>query len=111
MVAHVSDFGLAKLIWTTNGISHNQSSTIGIRGTVRYTPPEYGTGGEVSTQGDGYSFGILLLELLTGRRPIDEMFAGGINLHKYVKIALPDKLSQIVDPVLLRELEQKSSTC
>ncbi|KAI9092341.1 hypothetical protein K1719_027841 [Acacia pycnantha] len=107
MVAHVGDFGLAKLIWTINGISQKQSSTIGIKGTVGYAPPEYGTGGEVSTQGDVYSFGILLLEILTGRRPIDEMFTDGINLHKYVKNALPDKLLQIVDPALLSEIRME----
>lgn len=39
MVANVSDFGLARLLCTINGISHIQSSTIGIKGTVGYAPP------------------------------------------------------------------------
>ncbi|KAF7829119.1 putative LRR receptor-like serine/threonine-protein kinase [Senna tora] len=110
MVAHVSDFGLARLLWTINGISRDQTSTVGIKGTIGYAPPEYGTGGEVSTQGDVYSFGILVLEILIGRRPTNEMFIDGLNLHNYVKNALPDKVLQIVDPVLLsKEIKQAVS--
>ena len=56
---------------------------------------------KVSTQGDAYSFGILLLEMFTGRRPTDEIFKDGQNLHNYVKIAFPNNLLQIMDPTLL----------
>ena len=45
---------------------------------------EYGVGSEVSTYGDVYSFGIILLEMLTGRRPTDEMFEDGQNIHNFV---------------------------
>ncbi|XP_057448806.1 receptor kinase-like protein Xa21 isoform X2 [Lotus japonicus] len=100
MVAHVSDFGIARIISTINGTSHKQTSTIGVKGTVGYAPPEYGMGSEVSTHGDMYSFGILVLEMLTGRRPTDEMFEDGQNLHKFVEISFPDNLSQILDPSL-----------
>ncbi|KAJ7953305.1 putative Receptor-kinase [Quillaja saponaria] len=100
MIAHVGDFGLARLLSTINGISHKQTSTIGIKGTIGYAPPEYGMGGEVSTQGDVYSFGILVLEILTGRRPTDEMFKDGLNLHNHVKNAFPQKMLHIVDPTL-----------
>ncbi|CAJ1942019.1 unnamed protein product [Sphenostylis stenocarpa] len=107
MVAHVSNFGLARLTYTINGVSHLQFSTIGIKGTVGYAPPEYGMGGEVSTQGEVYSFGILVLEMLTGRKPTDEMFINGINLHNFVKVSLPDKLLHLVDSAILRrELKQ-----
>ena len=64
-------------------------------------------GCQVSVQGDVYSFGILLLEILTGRKPTDEMFTNDMNLHSFVKVSLPDKLLDIVDSTLLpRELEQ-----
>ena len=67
---------------------------------------EYGMGSKVSTPGDMYSFGILVLEMLTGRRPTEETFKDGHNLNSYVKMALPDKVLQIVDPVILSiELE------
>ena len=61
---------------------------------------EYGMGGEASKEGDVYSFGILMLELFSGRRPTDEMFKNGLNLHILVKNALPERLAQIMDPTL-----------
>ena len=64
-------------------------------------------GSEVSIEGDMYSFGILILEMLIGRRPTDEMFKDGHNLHNYVKISIPNHFLQIVDPPLLPgEFEQ-----
>ncbi|KAK7338930.1 hypothetical protein VNO77_19564 [Canavalia gladiata] len=101
MVAHVSDFGLAKLLSTSNRNFCNQSSTRGIKGTIGYAPPEYGESSQVSTKGDVYSFGILILEMLTGRQPTEEMFKDGYNLHNYVKIAFPNNILQIVDTTLL----------
>ncbi|WOG89100.1 hypothetical protein DCAR_0208336 [Daucus carota subsp. sativus] len=95
--AHVSDFGLARLILSSNKGYSNQFSSIGIKGTIGYTAPEYGMGSEVSTQGDVYSFGILLLELFTGRRPTDEIFRDGVNLHNFVSMALTDEIMVVVD--------------
>jgi len=129
MVAHVSDFGLARLVSTINNF-HNLS-TSGIKGTIGYSPPgmfssyiiyffldrlyengsentdgfsnisEYGASFQVSTQGDMYSFGILILEMLTGRRPTEEMFKDGHNLHNYAKISFPNNLLEIVDATLV----------
>nr|KYP34018.1 putative LRR receptor-like serine/threonine-protein kinase At3g47570 family [Cajanus cajan] len=101
MIAHVSDFGIARLLSTINGTTSKQTSTIGIKGTIGYAPPEYGVGSEVSTYGDMYSFGILMLEMLTGRRPIEEMFEDGQNLHNFVAISFLDNLLQILDPQLI----------
>ncbi|GAU15758.1 hypothetical protein TSUD_235740 [Trifolium subterraneum] len=98
MVAHVSDFGISRLILTIGNTSHKDTSTIGIKGTVGYAPPEYGMGSEVSTCGDMYSFGILMLEMLTGRRPTDETLDDGQNLHNFVGISFPDNLIKILDP-------------
>ncbi|XP_024163720.1 probable LRR receptor-like serine/threonine-protein kinase At3g47570 [Rosa chinensis] len=79
MVARVGDFGSARLISTTTDSSQNQSSTIGIKETIVYAAP--------------------------GRRPIDEMFKEGLNLHNFVKMAIPGRVMQIVDPTLLATLE------
>ncbi|AES75306.1 LRR receptor-like kinase family protein [Medicago truncatula] len=106
MVAHLSDFGIARLVSTISGTSHKNTSIIGIKGTVGYAPPEYGVGSEVSTCGDMYSFGILMLEMLTGRRPTDELFEDGQNLHNFVTISFPDNLIKILDPHLLPRAEE-----
>ncbi|XP_062021046.1 putative receptor-like protein kinase At3g47110 [Rosa rugosa] len=106
MVARVGDFGLARLISTTTDSSQNQSSTVGIKGTIGYAAPEYASGVEPSREGDVYSYGVLVLEMFTGRRPIDKMFKEGLNLHNFVKMAIPGRVMQIVDPTLLATLEE-----
>jgi hypothetical protein len=51
--------------------------------------------------GDVFSFGVLLLEMFTGKAPTDAMFVDGLTLQGFVEIAFPEKLMDIVDPVLL----------
>lgn len=58
-------------------------------------------GGEPSRQGHMYSFGILVLEMFAGRSPTDEMFKDGFNLYNFVKMALPERLEQIIDSALI----------
>ncbi|RCV19494.1 hypothetical protein SETIT_3G389600v2 [Setaria italica] len=102
MVAHVADFGLARFIRKTASNSIEEISTsIGIKGTIGYIPPEYGMDGNVSIQGDVYSYGVLLLELFTGKRPTDGSFQGGQTLQSYVASCYPDNIKAIVDPALL----------
>ena len=55
----------------------------------------------MSTKGDVYSYGIVLLEMITGKRPTDSMFSEGFNLHKYASMALPNCVMEIMDPKLL----------
>ncbi|CAL2229001.1 unnamed protein product [Prunus armeniaca] len=66
---------------------------------------EYGMGGQVSILGDIYSYGILLLELFTGKRPTDDMFKDGLSIHQLAAMALPDHVMDIIDPSLLLELD------
>ncbi|CAI0415488.1 unnamed protein product [Linum tenue] len=106
MVGHIGDFGLAKFLPQDS----MTSSSIGVRGTVGYSAPEYGMGSEVSTHGDVYSYGILLLEMFTGRRPTDEAFKDGLNLHNFSAAALADKATEIVDPTVLLERQDDSSS-
>ncbi|KAA3481824.1 putative LRR receptor-like serine/threonine-protein kinase [Gossypium australe] len=104
MVGHISDFGLAKILSGDElNYSANESSSLGLRGTIGYAPPEYGMGSKLSTNGDVYSYGILLLEILTGKRPTNERFKEGLSLHNFVKVAFPDRVVEIIDPILLQE--------
>ncbi|KAK9725062.1 hypothetical protein RND81_05G119700 [Saponaria officinalis] len=105
MVGHVGDFGLAKF-FAQPGLA-NQTSSIGIKGTVGYAAPEYGLGSEASADGDIYSYGIVLLELITGKRPTDQMFQENSNLHMYAEAALPDQVLQIVDPALEHDITEE----
>ncbi|KAL7173199.1 hypothetical protein ACSBR2_032633 [Camellia fascicularis] len=98
LTAHVSDFGLATiLLRSSKDAILNHFSSAGIKGTIGYVAPEYGMGGQVSTRADVYSYGILLLEMFTGRKPTDGLFKNDLNLHKFVKAALPGRVMEIVD--------------
>ncbi|RZC49037.1 hypothetical protein C5167_017464 [Papaver somniferum] len=61
---------------------------------------EYGQGRKPSTRGDVYSFGIMLLEMFTGRSPTHEGFNGGISLVKWVESGYPNDILQVLDPQL-----------
>ncbi|KAF7849295.1 hypothetical protein BT93_L1009 [Corymbia citriodora subsp. variegata] len=111
MTGQVGDFGLAKIISSATAeavdIDSCSSSRV-VRGSIGYVPPEYGMGDMVSTQGDVYSYGILLLEMFTGRRPMEEAFKDYLNLHTFVKVALPDQVMGIVDLAIFnRESESE----
>lgn len=54
----------------------------------------------MTTKGDIYSFGILLLEMLTGKKPTHQIFRGGISLHNYVWMALPNDVIDVTDPLM-----------
>ncbi|XP_024038353.1 probable LRR receptor-like serine/threonine-protein kinase At3g47570 [Citrus clementina] len=108
MIAHVGDFGLTRFI--PEVISSNQCSSVGLKGTVGYAAPEYGMGSQVSTNGDVYSYGILLLEIFTGKRPTSDMFTEGLDLHNFVKMALPDQILQVLDRLFLVGGEQGEET-
>jgi hypothetical protein len=62
----------------------------------------------VSSAGDVYSFGIVLLEIFLRRRPTDDMFNGGMNITKFVEMNFPDMIPQIIDPELLEEQQDLS---
>lgn len=96
MVARVGDFGLARLI--DRDVSEASiSSTAGLQGTIGYVPPEYATMNKVSSRGDVYSYGILLLEMFTGKKPTDHAFTEDMSLRKFVDMAFPGRVMDVVD--------------
>ncbi|KAI5325863.1 hypothetical protein L3X38_034937 [Prunus dulcis] len=104
MVAHVGDFGLARfLLEASNNPSESQSISTGLKGSIGYIPPEYGMGGQVSILGDIYSYGVLLLEMFTGKRPTDDMFRDNLCIQQFTAKGLPDHAIDVGDPSLLLE--------
>ncbi|KAL4341843.1 hypothetical protein GQ457_08G010210 [Hibiscus cannabinus] len=104
MVAHLGDFGIAKLLGEEDSMT--QTKTLA---TIGYMSPEYGSEGIVSTKGDVYSFGILVMETFTGKKPTDDMFAGDVSLKCWVKESLPYAADHVVDPNFLNAGEREGS--
>ncbi|XP_058110146.1 putative receptor-like protein kinase At3g47110 isoform X2 [Magnolia sinica] len=98
MIAHVGDFGLVRFLSEVA-----QSSSVGMKGSIGYIAPEYAMGRKASTQGDVYSYRILLLEMITGKGPTDDVFKDNLSLHHFAKLALAEQVMEIVDPQLLLE--------
>lgn len=110
MTAHVSDFGLARFLCIDPSCATNSSTSLsGLKGSIGYIAPEYGMGGEISTEGDIYSFGVLLLEMFTGKQPIDEAFNNGTNLHSFVNSSFPDRIGEILDPNIMHDIAENKN--
>ncbi|GFY94023.1 roline-rich extensin-like receptor kinase 4 [Actinidia rufa] len=90
--AMVADFGLAKL--SSDNYTHVSTR---VMGTFGYLAPEYASSGKLSEKSDVFSFGVMLLELITGRRPVDPT-------HKYME----DSLVDWARPLLVRALEDEN---
>lgn len=104
--AKVSDFGLAKLGSDKAG-GHVSTRVLGTQG---YIAPEYALTGHLTTKSDVYSYGVVLLELLTGRVPVDMKRGPGEGV--LVSWALPrltdrEKVVQIMDPALEGQYSMK----
>nr|QAS62476.1 LRR receptor-like serine/threonine-protein kinase EFR [Sedum alfredii] len=109
MIAHVGDFGLAKMLLGENQ-STGESLSTAIKGSIGYVAPEYGMGAPISPQGDIYSYGILLLELITGKRPTDEMFNNETSIRNFSERALPEHVEEIVDQSIMNEFHEAIAT-
>ncbi|KAM3280968.1 hypothetical protein P3S67_027988 [Capsicum chacoense] len=110
MVAHVGDFGISKILAVSKSIAHTETL-----GTLGYIAPEYGSEGIVSTSGDVYSYGIILMEILTERLPTDEEICNeNIYLRKWITQSFSGTMFEVVDANLFPEEEQitsKSEIC
>jgi len=78
-------------------LSHCEFATNVVFGHSELIFAEYGFGSSPSTKGDVYSFGVLILEVVTGKRPTDEMFEAGLSLHKWVKSHFHGRVDMVID--------------
>ncbi|XP_031743872.1 probable serine/threonine-protein kinase PBL21 isoform X2 [Cucumis sativus] len=95
----LSDFGLAKL----GPVGDNTHVSTRIMGTYGYCAPEYAMSGKLTVKSDIYSFGVVLLELITGRKVIDtKRRPGEQNLVVWSRPILGDRrrVLELVDPLL-----------
>ncbi|XP_027334657.1 receptor-like serine/threonine-protein kinase ALE2 isoform X2 [Abrus precatorius] len=93
----VSDFGLARTALDEG----NKHISTHVMGTFGYLAPEYAMTGHLLVKSDVYSYGVVLLELLTGRKPVDfSQPPGQENLVTWVRPLLTSKegLQMIIDP-------------
>ncbi|KAJ1284477.1 hypothetical protein BS78_03G207500, partial [Paspalum vaginatum] len=99
--AKVADFGLAKL--TNDALTHISTR---VMGTFGYMAPEYASSGKLTDRSDVFSFGVVLLELITGRKPVDaSQPLGEESLVEWARVLLVDALDtddfrEVADPAL-----------
>ncbi|XP_047266432.1 receptor kinase-like protein Xa21 isoform X3 [Capsicum annuum] len=94
MVAHLSDFGISKLFGDDESDLYTETLA-----SLGYIAPEYGQDGLVSTKCDVYSYGIMLLETFTRRKPSE--FEEDLSLKQWVSYSIPDAVIDVADANLV----------
>uniref|UniRef100_A0ACD5ZA74 Uncharacterized protein n=1 Tax=Avena sativa TaxID=4498 RepID=A0ACD5ZA74_AVESA len=93
--AYLADFGLARLL-----LPNQTHVTTELVGTMGYIPPEYGQSWVATLRGDIYSFGVVLLELLTGRRPVPVLSTSKELVPWVLQMRSEGKQIEVLDPTL-----------
>ncbi|XP_059668829.1 probable LRR receptor-like serine/threonine-protein kinase At3g47570 [Cornus florida] len=101
MVAHVGDFGIAKLLMENKSMAKTKTL-----GNIGYMAPEYGSAGIVSPMADVYSYGILLMETFRRKKPTEDLFQGELSLKHWFCESFPNEILEVADANLLRGEEE-----
>uniref|UniRef100_A0A0A9D1D1 non-specific serine/threonine protein kinase n=1 Tax=Arundo donax TaxID=35708 RepID=A0A0A9D1D1_ARUDO len=102
MVPHISDFGIAKLM----DPSSTAPQTTGVVGTIGYMAPELAFSTRSSIESDVYSYGVVLLELLTRKMAVDPSSPDNMDIVSWVSSTLngTDQIEDVCDPDLMDEV-------
>ncbi|KAM3234802.1 hypothetical protein P3L10_014838 [Capsicum annuum] len=93
MVAHVGDFGISKILAVSKSMAYTETLS-----TLGYITPEYGSEGIVSPSGDVYSYGIMLMEVVTKIRQTDEEICNeNLDLRKWITQSFLVTMRDVVD--------------
>ncbi|KAF3457614.1 hypothetical protein FNV43_RR02272 [Rhamnella rubrinervis] len=98
---HIADFGLAKLV--DDGDFARSSNTVA--GSYGYIAPEYGYMMKITEKSDVYSYGVVVLEVLTGKQPIDPTIPDGLHVVDWVRHKRGG--IEVLDPSLLSRPESE----
>ncbi|BAT88913.1 hypothetical protein VIGAN_05256000 [Vigna angularis var. angularis] len=103
MNAKISDFGLARII----SIDQMQGNTSIISGTYGYMSPEYAMLGQFSMKSDVFSFGVIILEIISGKRNVDGNGKDLDDLLSHVwKKWKKNRVLELLDPSLPHSLSE-----
>ncbi|KAF7817082.1 receptor-like protein kinase HSL1 [Senna tora] len=95
----VADFGIAKVLQARGG---KDSTTTVIAGTYGYLAPEYAYSCRATSKCDVYSFGVILMELISGKKPVEAEFGENRNIVYWVSSKVENKegIDEIIDKKL-----------
>ncbi|CAA0395992.1 unnamed protein product [Arabidopsis thaliana] len=106
MLPKISDFGMARQF----DFDNTQAVTRRVVGTYGYMAPEYAMHGRFSVKTDVYSFGVLVLEIITGKRNSGLGLGEGTDLPTFAwQNWIEGTSMELIDPVLLQTHDKKES--
>ncbi|GLJ09834.1 hypothetical protein SUGI_0116690 [Cryptomeria japonica] len=92
----IADFGISRIL-NYNDLSRGFSIS-NLQGSIGYMPPEYALSGRMTTRGDVYGYGVVILEMVSGQNPTSEMFTEENSLPMWaLKTSMDGTPLQVID--------------